>query len=449
MEAMRAAAAALALGLLLIVGSGCGAGSAATATRSGEAASLVPPDALAFVSADANLKSDQWQAVDDLTGGALADLTSKLNYDRDVAPALGDEVSLAVLGIDKGQPEAVAFAKPTDEAKLKALAAKYDQGSEHYTVERIGGWSVVADSEEAFDAVRAADSGRSLADVAEFKTAVNGFDSSGLAFVYADGAGLKTLPGQVGALVRVGGSPRWVAARVAGEGKAVRLQLHAGSPGFTPALYRPQLLRDVPSGALLAFSFKNVDVLLQRLQSEPSLQSALGQLQKVLGVSAAELPATLRGEGVFYVAQSAVVPTLVLELNSAKPATAARALRGVAARLRAKAGNVLTLSVFQRGNRVFLTNAADAPAAPANRLVDDQPFKDALSAADAPADVTWLAYADLHRLLPLVQALAQLQGGTAAPSQKETQRLEHLGTLVAFGARSGSTGRLELRLESR
>jgi hypothetical protein len=447
MRPMRAAVAALALGLLLVA-SGCGSGSAAVGTRSGEAASLVPPDALAFVSADANLKSDQWQAVDDLTGGGLADLTSKLNYERDVKPALGDELSLAVLGIDNGRPEAVAFAKPTDEAKLRALAAKYDQGSEHYTVERIGGWSVVADSKEAFDAVRAADSGRSLADVADFQTAADGFDSGGLAFVYAGAAGLKMLPGKFGALVRVGDSSRWVAARLAGESKAIRLQLHAGSSDFAPSLYRPQLLRDVPSGALLAVSFKNLDALVQRLQSEPSLQSTLGELQKVLGVSAAELPATLRGEGVFYVAQSAVVPTLVLELNSASPASAARALRGVAARLRATAGNVLTLNVFSRGTRVFLTNAAAAPPTPGSGLVDDQPFKDALAAADAPADVTWLAYADLHRLLPLIQALSQLQGGTA-PGQQETQRLEHLGTLVAYGARSGSTSRIELRLESR
>jgi hypothetical protein len=187
---------------------------------------------------------------------------------------------------------------------------------------------------------------------------------------------------------------------------------------------------------------------VQRLQSEASLRDALGGLEKILGVSAAQLPATLRGEGVFYVAQSAVVPTLVLELSSPNPAGAARAFRSVAARLRATAGNVLTLSVFRQGSRVFLTNAAAAPTVGANRLVDDQPFKDALAAADAPADVTWLAYADLHRLLPLVQALSQLQGG-AAPRQEETKRLEHLGTLVAFGARSGSTSRLELRLESR
>jgi hypothetical protein len=443
---MRAAAVAFALGLLLVA-SGCGGGSAAIGTRSGDAASLVPPDALAFVSVDANLKSDQWQAVDDLTGG-LAGLSSKLNYDRDIRPALGDEVSLAVLGIDNGKPEAVAFAKPTDEAKLRALAAKFDQGSEHYTVEQIGGWSVVADSEQAFAAVRAASSGRSLADVADFQTAANGFDSGGLAFAYAAGAGLKSLPGMAGALVRVGGSPQWVAARLAGEGSAIRLQLHENSPAFAAALYRPQVLHDVPSGALLAVSFKNVGVLVQRLESEPSLQSALGGLQKLLGVSPAELTPTLRGEGVFYVVQSALVPTLVLELDSPNPAATEQALGSVAAKLRKKGGNVLALNVFRRGSRVFLTNGAAAPTASGPRLVDDQPFKDALAAADAPSDVTWLAYADLHRLLPLVQVLAQLRGGTA-PAPQETQRLEHLGTLVAFMARSGSTSRLELRLESR
>src|SRR6266480_5404965 len=182
---MRAALAALALGLVLVA-TGCGSSTAATGTSSGtDAASLVPASALAYVSADANLDSQSWQVVTDLFGP----LDSKLDYKRDIQPAPGDRANLAVLGVDNGKPEAVAIVKPTDVAKLEALAKKFDQGTEHYTVEQIGGWSVVADSAEAFRAVRDAAAGNSLADNAEFKSAISQVGDSGFVTAYASGSG--------------------------------------------------------------------------------------------------------------------------------------------------------------------------------------------------------------------------------------------------------------------
>ena len=91
---------------------------------------------------------------------------------------------------------------------------------------------------------------------------------------------------------------------------------------------------------------------------------------------------------------------------------------------------------------MFLTNATGNPGSTGS-LVDDKAFKDALAAADVPEDVTWLAYADIPRLAPLIQALSALQGkGQQTPSPK----LDKLGTLVAYGARAGSTSRLVVRL---
>ena len=111
---MRSAAAALAAVGLLLIAAGCGSSNASiTQTSSGaDAASLVPASALAYVSADANLDSQQWQVLTDVFGP----LPSKLDYKNDIHPALGDRVNLAVLGIDNGQPEAVALVQPTDEA---------------------------------------------------------------------------------------------------------------------------------------------------------------------------------------------------------------------------------------------------------------------------------------------------------------------------------------------
>src|SRR6478752_4880048 len=305
---MRSAVAALALGLLLVA-SGCGASSAATTqTSSGtDAASLVPASALAYVSADASLDSQQWQVLTDVFGP----LPSKLDYKNDIHPALGDRVNLAVLGVDNGKPEAVALVKPTDEAKLSALAKKFDQGSEHYTVEQIGGWSVVADSAEAFQSVRNADSGSSLADSANFKSAMSQVSDSGFATVYASGSGVQQLPANLQALVRVAGSPRWVAASITADKTALQIKARAAG-GTSPAAYRPALLHDAPSGAILAVSFKNVNQLLARVQSEPLLRTSLPPFVTALR--------SVGGEGVLYLLPGTLIPVVTLEVHPSDPA---------------------------------------------------------------------------------------------------------------------------------
>jgi hypothetical protein len=431
---MRAAAAALALGLLLVA-AGCGNSSAATQSTSGtDAASLVPANALAYVSADANLDSQSWQVVTDLFGPIVG---TDPNYKRDIKPALGDRVNLAVLGVEDGKPEAVAIVKPTDVTKLEALARKFDQGTEHYTVENIGGWSVVADSAAAFQSVRDADSGSSLADNSDFKSAMSQVGDSSFATAYASGSGVEQLPAKLRALVEVvAGSPRWVAAGLTTDKSALHVDVRAAGAS-SPAAYRPALLDDVPSGAILAVSFKDVNQLLAQIQAEPTLRASLPPF--LTGLK------SLGGEGVLYLLPGVLLPVITIEVQAPDPAAAATSLRALAA----QAAKLLPLRVERQGNKVLLTNAAAGVDPGSGSLVDDQPFKDALAAADAPDEVTWLAYADIQRLAPILQALAALTGnGQSKPSA--TPQLEKVGTLVAFGAtNSGSTSRVEVRLTTR
>src|SRR6266849_509014 len=397
---MRAVLATLALGLALVA-SGCGSSTAANRTSSGtDAASLVPANALAYVSADANLDSQSWQVLTDLFGP----LDSKVDYKRDIQPALGDRVSLAVLGVDNGKPEAVAIVQPTDVAKLQALAKKFDRGTEHYTVESIGGWSVVADSATAFQSVRNANSGNSLADSGDFKSAMSQVQDASFATAYASGSGVAQLPAKLRALVRLAGSPSWVAAGINVDKSALHVDVRAAGAS-TPAAYRPALLHDVPSGAILAVSFKDVNQLLARIKAEATLRAALPP--DLGGLS------SLGGEGVLYLLPGTLLPVVTLEVQSAKPEAAMRSLRALAA----KAAKVLPLRVERHGSKVLLTNAAAGTSPGSGSLVDDQPFKDALAAADVPDQVTWLAYADIQRLTPILQALASLTGnGQSKPS---------------------------------
>jgi hypothetical protein len=425
---MRAAVAAALAAAFVLVAAGCGSSStAATGQLGGDAVQLVPSSALAFVSADTNLDSAQWGTVKDLFGPIQ--LPKKLDYQRDVKPALGDEVNLAVLGIDNGKPEAVAIAKPDDQTKLSKLASMFDRGSEHYTVEQIGDWSVVADSADAFQAVRGASSGDSLADNPDYQTATSQLGGDALATAYATGNGVEVLPEKMRALVRVAGSPRWVAARLTAKDDAVRIDTRT-SAAAGPESYKPTLLRDVPSGAILAVSFKNVNELLARVRAQPTLRTSLPPLVSDLnGVG---------GEGVLYVVPGAILPVVTLEVRPENPAAAATSFRAIATRL----GNSLPMHVRREGAKVFLTTAP-ANLGSSGSLVDDKPFKDALAAADVPDDVTWLAYADVPHLSPLIQAFSALLGNG---KQTTNLKLDKLGTLVAYGASTGSTSRLVVRI---
>jgi hypothetical protein len=400
---MRAAlVAALAAGLLLVA-SGCASGHASTSSISSDAASLVPASALAYITADSNLDSDAWKGIEKLTGPLKLD-----------SAAVGDQVNLAVLGVEEGKPEAIAIVKPEDEAKLRTLAAKFDQGDEHYTVQKIGGWSVVADSDDAFQAVRNANTGTSLADTEEFKQALTQLDGNAVAFAYAKGALAKQLPANIRPLV---GSAKWFTAQVRGDKNELNLDAHA--VGWSPVGYKPTLLKDVPSGAILTVSFKNAS------------QLPFAFLKPfVKGVD---------GEGVLYVVPGAILPVIAVEVQPKNPAATMASFRRIARQV----GRNVPLSVERRGNKVLLTTAQPGLGTGGKSILDDKSFKDALAAADVPEEVTWLAYADIERLRPIIEAFAPLLQPKGSKPQVKLPK--DLDTLTAYGASGRLGARVTLR----
>ena len=114
-----------------LLAAGCGG---ATTSSSGPAgASLVRPDALAFVAIDSDLGSDQWKQVDTLSKKfpgrdlALSKLKQSLakeqiDYNRDVEPALGSEVDIVFAsGATPDDTAVVGLTKPKDAGKFKEL----------------------------------------------------------------------------------------------------------------------------------------------------------------------------------------------------------------------------------------------------------------------------------------------------------------------------------------
>jgi hypothetical protein len=156
---------------------GCGNAGASGPGAANGAASVVPADAVAFVTASTDLTSSQWHAV---TGILLkkAEAQANLSWANDVRPALGSEVDVAVL---PGR-QVVAFAQPDDNAKLDALATKYK-----VQTRTSGGWTAVAKTTSALDDVANATS--HLADSNVFVDAMGRLPADALVRAYASGSG--------------------------------------------------------------------------------------------------------------------------------------------------------------------------------------------------------------------------------------------------------------------
>ena len=196
-----------ALGLLCAVGLlvvGCG-GRPAASSESG--ASLVRSDALAYVSVDTDLGSDQWKQLDELSHRfpdrelALSKLEQALakhgvDYEDDVEPALGPEVDVAVVSAGtKDTTKVVGLTQPQDPAKLVELVAKLNaKSSDKHVVYREldNGWYAVSDSQAAIDQALAGD-GPTLESDSTFTDALSKLPDEALVKAYANGHQLAQL----------------------------------------------------------------------------------------------------------------------------------------------------------------------------------------------------------------------------------------------------------------
>jgi hypothetical protein len=420
MAAMRTfAAAALALLALMVAGCGSSGGPAVAhaADPNGGAATLVPSDATAFVAVGTDLSSQQWQRVDALTKNfpartkLMAKLLHGLDWQKDVAPALGPEVDVAVLG----KKDYVAFTKPSDETKLQALVAKLGKGSEHYTAQQIGGWSVVADSQELFNEVRAAQSGQSLAEGPTFQSAWSAVAGDGIARAY---------------VTHMNGG--WLAARISADPDALRAEAVL-QPRKAPTLAANSLLGDVPSGAAVAVAFRGTGDLLARFH--------LAELP------AKQLTPLLAGGGVLYLRPSGLIPEFALELA---PKDAPAALATARALLRSFRPGPLQLTAQLSDGKLVIADSPTAVTALRSgpKLVDDAAFKDALTKAGVPAQTSFLAYADVAQVAPFIPPLVQAVTGKA-PDPALADNLAHIGTVVAWGTRDGALVHVHLWLQTR
>ena len=477
---------------LALAATGCGSASKGGAGGGSipAGASVVRAGVLAFVSIDSDTGSGQWHQLDKLAqkfpnrDKLVTQLKQQLSkngvdYDRDVKPALGPEVDVAVIsGGTEETTNAVALTKPDDVAKFKALVAKLnasESAGNRAVYRETDGWYVLSDDEDAI--TRALQGNGGLADDAAFKEAMDKLPGDALAKAYVDGPGLNALVSRAAGSSASGldssslglGSLKWASAALTAEDEGVRLKGTAKGGNLAGADFASALMGGVPGDAfaLLDFSGKGTADQLDKLRSNPQVATALEQLKAQLGVTADELAGLLGGELAFYVRPGAVIPEFTLALKPQDESAALATLDKLAARLASASGGHVTtdtqdgrlVKAVDLGNisvrygsagdgKIVVTtglNGIPDFAGSGSKLSDSADFKEAKDTAGMPDSTGGITYVDIKNLLPVLEGFANLAGGSVP--QDTFDNLRPLRSLLAWSEGSGDTRSFDAFLE--
>ncbi len=457
---------------LALAASGCGAAKQGAATGG---AGLVPATAPAFVAIDSDLGSDQWRKADALLkkfpirSQAVKTLDSVmsqsgLDYEKDVKPALGPEVDLVWLDLANNGSNVVALTKPKDEAKFKALIAKANPSGSKVATGKVGGWTVLANSQAQIDRFQSASGdAKKLRDDSTFRDAMARLPSDAVVKAYAKGTSLvDALTQVVPATTMPRGAfdmpsaqrPDYVAAALAAQSDGLRFAVAyrlQQDPKIAP--YKSTFVGQVPGDALVFLTFRGGDQLAQ-VQSNPAYQQGLRQFEQMLGVKVAPLIGLLKGEVAFYVRPQAPIPELTLVAEAADEQSALTLVDGLMFRLTPKIATaqqdgitvksanfgkfVVHYAVFD--GKLIITNGdqgIQAFRSNDSKLPDAKAYKAARKAAEAPDESAGFAYVDLKDGIPLIERYAGV-AGTSVPPQVN-QNLAPLQSFLAWATVDGRT----------
>jgi hypothetical protein len=464
------------LALIVLLAAGCGSKPTSPSTSGGSipaGASVVGAGVVAFVSVDSDLGSSQWQQLDKLAqkfpgrDQAVAMVKQELtkqgvDYQRDVKPAVGPEVDLAVVSGGTGSStKEVLLTKPNDVGKFKALVTKLNASTsgKDGVYREVGGWYAVSDSQAAITEVLKG-TGSSLADDSAFKAAIGKLPGDALVKAYVDGQRINALVTQAASASGTGfdtsslglDTLKYASVSISAEDTGLRIRgASSGGPGGNGD-FSSKLMDGVPGDAfaLLDFSGKSTGEQVNKLKSNPQLGAGLAQMEKQLGVTLDQLVSLLSGEVAFYARPGAGIPEFTLVLEEADQAAALATLDKLATHLAAATGGhvesstqgghaVKTVNLGQfaihyagLGDKVLLTSGISGIAdyGSGDHLPDSADFKEAQDAAGMPSSTGGFMYVDLKNALPLIEGFASLSGQNL-PSNV-TENLRPLRSFLAW-----------------
>lgn len=465
-----------AIAALAVLAAGCGSGGGSSAS---DAADLVPPTALGYITVDTNVSSGELSSaksiVDTFPFGSmvLRELRTQIAQGgistSGLESSIGPELDIAILRVD-GRVGAVGFTRPRNE---KTFDRQLTSGSSSEVHAKIDGWTAFADTKPFLDAVQTR-SGRLATEpayIAAFKTVPGAGDAIARAFVAPAGlrVGASSLlrslsPSVRGALSSTTGAAGWISAALSSTGGAFKLELHAKSAA-SKASASSSLAGQLPSGSILAASF--VEGSSSGNSSLPASAAAeLGALSKEVGTNLAKLIPAINGPVIAYLRPGAPLAEVTLAL---KPADPQRVLAALGPLLQKAAGGQAkpvptkvdggTLEKLDLGStsiyygsfdgEVVVTDSENAIAelkGSVGRLAGDAIFKEAQSGAGLPEANQGFVFVNAKDALPALEGFAKL-GKTTLP-QSVAADLKPLRSLLFYGSRSGAVESLVLFLKA-
>jgi hypothetical protein len=439
------------LAVLAIAVSGCGSVERAASTPEG--ADFAPASTAVYVTGVTDPSSSQWQKADELLGRfpgrekLLASLEKDLakdglSWERDVKPALGDELNLVLLSYKDADRNYVFFTKPKDEAKFTKLLESGDAQDRQFH-RKIDGWTVFADNEKALDNFAAARaSGNSLSDEDAFKDAKNGLpdDVALRGYVAAeplyalirkeaesdpDTQAFKNFSDSFGQLKHISFS-----SSAEDDGVAVQAG-YESTRSMEMGSYAAELDNTLPAGALVYLSFGDLEQYFNQALStagdeSPEFGRQLQQIQQALGFSLKDdlLPLFSKEGAIAVYNASESVPDVLFALRVDDEDKATQLINRLAAiagladvevrplSIQGAQGKVfaypeddVTIYAVVGDGKVLVSNTRgriDAALGDGEKLSHDRVYQEALDASSAPDETSGFVYANLKLTIPAI-----------------------------------------------
>jgi Protein of unknown function (DUF3352) len=470
------------LATIVLAASGCGG-----TTQSGsvpEGAEFAPASAAFYMVGVTDPASEQWDKADKLLGrfpgrGKFLDEFRKelkqdnLSWERDIKPALPDEVHLVALDFEGDS--FVGYAKPKDEARFNKLVESGDDPNVH---RKIDGWTVFSDTNKAIDKFASAHSAsdRSLADTDAFKDAMERLPADAAVRGYLTGERLYALIAKEAAtdpdtqsfqrFSDAFGKLESLSFSAAAEDDGVAVQAgYKTSREQDVGSFSSSLDDAVPSGALLYYSFGNLEDAFNQVldtadKNFPEFKTQRDQVEGALGFSLVDdLFPLFSKEGGVAIYKGYPIPGVVFLLdvsgneekaqNVVKRVTAIAELGGEATtrKFKVEGADATELTFPLEGFSLFLA-VADGRAVVTttekllrdtlgggDKLADDALFTQARDASDAPDKSLGFLYLNLEDGLPWAFDYAEREGETVPPDARANTR--PLGSALLYAQKDG------------
>ena len=446
--------------------SGCGADQ--TAAEIPASASLAPADAVVFARITTDADSSQWQRAesvleripgvrDGLVSAIEQGLSEEgLDWETDVAPALGDEVVI----VATAQLRPIVLLEPESEEKLDALLAKSDEETVRGEVE---GRVALAEKDSDLVEYRAALERGTIEDDEAFTAGLDALPDESLGLVWVD---LAVLTDELSSLVEEATQEKvdlgidWLSASLSAEDDGLLVAMGMRTPGGGDTHYEPELFRRVPADAVAAVSFGGTQGTLDRLQGQIDLGELSRSVEEATGVSLDGIFEALSGEGVLYVRPGADVPDVTLALAPPDPdetwSTVDRLARKLATEMQTEVTTTIENGVevsqlvvddvtlrYARldADTIVVTSDEDALAlltGDGAKLADSEEFRQAAEDVGLEDRTKGFVYVDVDGLLPLIESLA----GESIPAEAR-DGVEAVDSLVFQTSGDGDTTTVE------